>query len=386
MIHASLKDAARALEEGRAKDAVSILERILDSDGEDADILVCLGMAHLQCGDPAKAVEVLRKAESLADDHTVLALVMGRALKALGEFDEAEKYLRLAVQLDPEEPEAWTDLCKVLYVKTRYAEACDQLRRAVSRFPQDRKLLGLYAMSLHRLGDYGGAAEIWEKIERLQPQSIVAVSNHAYALLLQGRVSEAEHLIEKALQIDPDNYRTLIVLGETKFRQDRAEEAVSIFSSVLQLEPNNAEALGRLAVLAQRCRDEDGCESYLQRLKSSLAENPESWRYFHETYRLLGRTRELIDCLLKGARDDSGAAAVWVTLAAEYQIRGESKLAEDAWMISIRLRGYVKAHCPKCQYNFRIKYEENESFDISNSLTCPACFETVPMPEGLALY
>jgi Flp pilus assembly protein TadD len=385
LITATLKNAARALEEGRPKEAVSILERILESREEDADILVCLGMAHLQSGDPVKAVEVLRKAEGLAEDHAVLALVMGRSLKAIGEFDAAEKYLWLAVQLNAEEPEAWADLCKVLYVKAKYAKACNQLRKAVFRFPHDTKLLGLYAMCLHRLGDYGGASEIWEKIERLQPRSIVAVSNHAYALLLQGKVNEAEHLVEKAQQIDPDNYRTQIVLGESRFRQGHDEEAATLFLNVLELEPDNAEALGRMAVVMQRSCDKDGCESYLKRLRSSLANDPESWRHFREVYKLLGRNRELIDCLTQGAKDDGGAAAVWVALATEYQAVGESQLAEDAWMASIRLRGYVKAHCPKCQYNFRVKYEENEPFDIHENLTCPACFEAVPMPEGLAV-
>jgi Flp pilus assembly protein TadD len=386
LIPATLKDAAKALEEGRAKDAVSILERILEVDSEDADVLVCLGMAHLQSGDPAKAVEVLRKAESLVEDHTVFALVMGRALKAIGEFDEAEIRLREAIELEPEEPEAWSDLCKVLYVKTQYGLACDSLRQAISRFPNDTKLLGLYAMCLHRLGDYGGAAEIWESIERLQPKSIVAVSNHAYALLIQGKVNEAQHLVEKARQLDPGNYRTLILLGETGFRQGRNEEAAAFFSSVLKLEPNNTEALGRLAVLAYRSSDKEGCESYLKMLNSSLANDSESWRCFYEVYRLLDRQGEMMECLIQGTREDTGAASVWVALASEYQLQGERQLAENAWIVSFGLRGYVKVRCPNCLYEFRIRYEKNEAFDLHEGRTCPACFEIVPMPEGLASY
>ncbi len=386
MTSTRIRDAALALEGGRAQEAVLILEDILRDNSKDGDALVCLGMAYLQMGNPAEAVDALRRAENVGEDNCVLALVMGRALKAIGEFDDSETYLRRAIRLDPDQHEAWSDLCKVLYVKADYSHAAGALRQAIAHFPDNITLHSLYAMCLYRMGDYDGAAEVWESVHRLQPDSIVAISNHAYALLIQGKVDEAMPLIERARSVDSDHYRTLILLGEVEFQRGRRSEAAAYFRRVLEQDPTKVEALGRLAILSQLEGNKRNCRKYLEMAKRSIGNDPEGWQKLFDVYQRLGWHKELMDCLISGARDDSGAAAVWIALAKEYDRDGQSQLALDAWMVSFRLRGYVKIHCPHCGHDSRGLYLENVRFDPREEQICPWCKKAIPMPEGLAPY
>ncbi|TET13308.1 MAG: tetratricopeptide repeat protein, partial [Candidatus Thorarchaeota archaeon] len=105
--------ALEALEGGRFDEAVVLLERLVELDDENPDILVYLGIAYVQTETPAKAVDVLRNASELVEEHSVLSLFLGRALKALGHLHEAETELRKAVRLDPRAQDAWRDLADV---------------------------------------------------------------------------------------------------------------------------------------------------------------------------------------------------------------------------------------------------------------------------------
>ncbi|NHI88340.1 MAG: tetratricopeptide repeat protein [Candidatus Thorarchaeota archaeon] len=380
-----INSAMQALEEGRPHDAIVALEPIVEDDDENPDALVCLGMAYVQAEMPEKAVKVLEQADELIEQHCVVELFLGRALWALGKLDHAEDCIREAHRLDSSEPEVWLDLVRILYKKNQYREALGYLKQALELFPDELELMGLYALTLYRLGDFTAATEEWAKVHRLSPNLMAAVSNYAYLLLIQHRTFEAAPFVGHANIVDPDDYRAKILLGELRFQTSEIDGAKECFIEVVGQDPKNIEALSRLAVLTHLVGDSQISNHYLARAEAELGRDPESWRGLCQAYPLLGMMEKYVECLVRWTEADPGAAAPWILLAHEYDKEGKLEYARKAWRTVFELRGYVKIRCYQCKTEARLPYDEIKGFDVYQDVVCDECGSKINMPAGLAL-
>ncbi len=376
-----IHQAMHSIESERPDEAIDLLEPLQDSD--DADALVYLGIAYVQAERPEDAVRVLRKAETLVEDHCVVALFLGRALRGIGELDEAEAELRKSIRLESEDPEAWIELGKLLYSKGDYREAARILEEALLIFPEDLSLRGTYALALYRLGDYMLATQEWGLVHQINPELMSATANYAYLLLIQNRVQEALPIIEKAKKNEPEDYRTLILQGVYDFQVGNYDLAKSYFMQVLEKDSENIEALSRLAIIENHSGNKNESKHYLSVAEKQLGNAPECWRGLCDAYAQLGMNNELLDCLLQWTEGNPGAAAPWIALAIEYDRRGMKKQAINAWIKSFELRGYIRINCRKCGKTTRIEYHKNSDFSPYKEQFCPDCTARIEMPLGL---
>ena len=379
-----LEDAKKALEEGRPLDTIAVLEPLVEEDDENVDALVVLGMAYVQAEMPKKAVEILEIADEQVEQHCVVELFLGRALWALGKTASAEDHLREALRLDPEEPEPWIDLSRVLFQVHQYREAMETLDNALKRFPEDIHILFLHSLVAYRHGDFTMAANQFAKLHKIAPELITCTSNYAYVLLLQKHTQEAVPFISYVNNMDPEDYRSMILMGELCYQSGEYDKAMECFGRVLDKDPINSEALAKLAIISKHFHDDISFREYLYRAEMELGKDVESWRCLCETYSQLGMSDEYLDCLKKWTKADKNAAAPWVVLASVYYQRGDMEQSEHAWQQVFRLRGYVKIRCPECKAEYRIHYDESKEFDINKDIQCDACNTIVSMPEGLA--
>jgi len=380
----TIRDAKRALAECRFEDAISILEDNLDEDDTDPDTLVLLGIAYVQAEDAEKAVNVLRTADELLEEHCVVSLFLGRALEALGELDEAEIHLRRAIRLDPDEPEAWKDVGRILLAQKRYAELIETTREAVSQFSDNAYLRSLYAIGLYRLGDYTGACRQWYEVYKRRPESLLALSNFAYMLLKQGRTRKVKTYIEQAIRINPEDSRTLFLQGELYLQQGNYQKAKKLFEKALDKQKTNLTPLSRLAVIAYREGNKDKCDDLIAQVRETGKNNPHSWKVLAYIYEELEEYDRLVDYLVEFVSDNHCSAAPWVKLATAYEKIGLDNEAEHAWTMSFKLRRYIKIHCRHCGTYLRLPYERQEGFDIHRNRNCLECNSIIPMPDALA--
>ncbi|TFG34357.1 tetratricopeptide repeat protein [Candidatus Thorarchaeota archaeon] len=373
-----------ALEEGRPNDAITVLEPLVESDEENVDALVILGMAYVQAEMPEKAVKVLQLADEQVEQHCVVELFLGRALWALGKLVEAEDHLREALHLDPSEPEPWIDLARILFQRCEYRQALTVIENALKKFPDEINLLFLHSLVAYRLGDFTLATEQLSKLHQIEPNLMTCISNYAYILLLQKRVHEAVPFVKHANNIDADDYRSLILLGELCFQSSEFETALDCFGKVLDKDPINIEALARLAVISKRLKDEKSFREYLSRAEMELGKDSESWRGLCGAYSHLGMCNEYLDCLKQWAKSDKNAAAPWVVLASEYHRRGEKELSIIAWKRVFELRGYVKIQCQDCENVVRLPYDDSKGFDLETERICVRCNARITIPDNFA--
>ena len=378
--------AMEALEEGHFNEAVKLLENLAELENENPDVLVYLGIAYVQTEMPAKAVDVLRKADELVEEHSVLALFLGRALKALGHLHEAETELRRAVRLDPRAQDAWRDLANVLVAKEEYAAVIQVAEEGLERFPRDAALRTLSALSLHRLGDYTVSTKEWAKVHTLRPDSLMAAVSCAHDLLLQGLYNEAHPFVAHASKLDDQDNRPKILRSELHMLREEDEAARKILQAIVDGGSPDAPVLARLAVLAHRAGNSKMRDVYISRTEDAIVDISQGWCALYYIYNHLAWTDEIVDCLVRGTLDDAGSASPWIALANVYTKLGKTENAEHAWGISFGLRRYVKIHCASCGLDMRIPYQDGHYFDLSEFRTCEKCGKTMPMPASLAIY
>ena len=147
----SVRRAERLLAEGRAEEALSLLQARLSEAPGDARAWFERGYAEEDLGRPEAALAAYRKAVQYAPGFAQAWTNLGRLLMEQGAIEEAVEALQRAVDLDPSLAEAWANLGLAREQAGDLHGAGEALRRAVRLRPRDASVrveLGVVALKL----------------------------------------------------------------------------------------------------------------------------------------------------------------------------------------------------------------------------------------------
>ncbi len=174
------------LKQKRYKDSATLFNDALHANPKD--VSACLGLA-CTCSETFQHEMALRLYSFARDlDHSsyVPLYGMGQAYAGLGKFGEAEKYLRKALELSPENSSLESNLGAVLKEQGKKAEAFLAYQAALAHNPQNATaafgLGGWYWLDQ----DYGEAKRWHERAIALEPDAASAHANLAMILLMEG--------------------------------------------------------------------------------------------------------------------------------------------------------------------------------------------------------
>jgi hypothetical protein len=89
-----------ALDDGKPQDAIDLLEPVAGDHGNDADLLLTLGDAHVRVGDYARASQLFEAALPLRRPTTTLLNALAACHNELGDRDKARAYLEQSLAID----------------------------------------------------------------------------------------------------------------------------------------------------------------------------------------------------------------------------------------------------------------------------------------------
>lgn len=138
----------------------------------------------------------------------------GFALRQNNKLDEAEKYLKQAIEIKPGLAQAHTNLSVVYYDQKRYEEAVKEATAAVKLDANHAIFRVVLGNALSKTGDLKGAAQEYRIAIKLKPDYENAHYNLGRVLLEDGQVSEARFALADAINLDPDDDRTLALLDK----------------------------------------------------------------------------------------------------------------------------------------------------------------------------
>ena len=241
--------------QGRDEEAIERFRKVIEREPANALAHAGLGTSLLNAERHEEALEAIDRALELKPGmkqrHSLLALT-GRALKALGRFEEAERRLLRAAEMDRSDVAPLVDLAALRIAEERFDEADEHLRRALARAPGNTAALQNVAEALRKRGRYEKAVESYRSVLAIDPDFAMAHAGMGDALFRLERYEEAIPSLERSLElhsVPPTATARLVLLGNASRALDRPEAAMEYFERAVELDPRNGDAIDHLAMM-----------------------------------------------------------------------------------------------------------------------------------------
>lgn len=189
-----------------------------------------------------------------ADDLDALNL-LGLILQDRGDLSASIEMLSHAVAVEPDFPEALTNLARAQRAARQPQAAADAAKRALTLDPalaEAYMQLGLAAVDL---GDYPSAAQAFEQATVLEPQRAEGFHNLGVARLKERNFAAALQALQTANRLDCKRLDTMVSLGTALAGLERLDEAEDWHQRAAAAAPNDPTAHAALAVTLRRRLD-----------------------------------------------------------------------------------------------------------------------------------
>jgi tetratricopeptide (TPR) repeat protein len=170
--------AGELADNGKADDGLNMAKSLLKGTQDDRAVYLQIAQMNVRLKRWKDAEDALDKAEPLStkkEDHTYLLFMRGEWAERQHRQDEAERYFRQALDLDPQNAMTLNYLGYMLADKgTHLQEALQLIRKAVDQEPWNGAYLDSLGWAYFKLGDYELAEEnLRQAVERDQSDPTV---------------------------------------------------------------------------------------------------------------------------------------------------------------------------------------------------------------------
>ncbi len=157
-----------------------------------------------------------------------------------GRYREAERYLRQAIQDNPQDPQIFFYLATcLLHDPQRRPEALDSINESLRLFPNCGPYHAQKANILVLLGRPKEGLQEVREARAQDPNSPDSYVSESVALLVLGHPKEAEHAARRALVLDPDHEAAADNLADALRIQGRFSESQQQIARLLSRNPEN---------------------------------------------------------------------------------------------------------------------------------------------------
>ncbi len=193
----------------RKDEAIAVLEDVIEIAPQNQDVLISIADLHAANEHYGAAADYYARAvaqiETVEDYHWALFYQYGIALERSKRWNDAEVFLKKALELRPEQPfvlnylgYSWIDQGRNL------DEAMEMIRTAAALEPDNGYIIDSLGWGYYRLGEYDLAVERLEQAVMLAPGDPIINDHLGDAYWMVGRKLEARFQWRHALALDPD--------------------------------------------------------------------------------------------------------------------------------------------------------------------------------------
>ncbi|MGZ6124628.1 MAG: tetratricopeptide repeat protein, partial [Myxococcales bacterium] len=308
--------------------------RAVDAGGNLAPVVLTAGLVQLAGGEYADAIRSFRRALEIEPSNSDAIRELANAYDAAGQTADAEKTFLRAVHLRPDSWAATRDLGVFYNRHGRLQDALVQFQRVLAMTPDSysayANLGGIYL----RLGRHQEAESSLKKSLALRPTSKGYV-NLGSLYYFQGRYQEAGESYRRATQLTPSDERAWGALADAlrwvPGNEDEVagayRQAIALAEQQAALNPRNAELHSRLAMYHAYAGDADAADAELR--EALRLDGRDGAVLFHAAlvHERLGRRQSAIDAI-EGAlqagysREEIGKAPALEALRHDPRYRG----------------------------------------------------------------
>ena len=296
---------------------------------------------------PAAAIDQCSEILKVAPDYSDAILLRARALRTLGELDEADATIVSLIALHGTKAPALRERALLSIARGNYSEASWDLEAAVGERVNDAGSWSLYADVLGALGDVDGSAKARrtsllvaprdeecleaalalsedrlsdaEQILRLRlrdfPTEAATIRMMAELATRIDRFQDAEKLLRRALEIAPDFRGARELLARNLQRENRPVEALAEADVLLAAEPDDPSIQMLKASLLVRIGDQEAARLVYEDILAKYPRQAKTWMSYGHVLKTLGHQKEGIAAYRRAIEEEVTLGEVWWSLA-----------------------------------------------------------------------
>ncbi len=222
----ALRQTARIAEkQGELEKALSFLIRAkLEAPG-DPEVLFAFGTVSLRLEFIEDSTGALEKAARLRPGHKPTRYWLATARGAARQYDEALALYKALLEENPEDPQLHYAVGSVLYLQVAFDQAEKYLKESIRLNPKQLLSPFYLAMSAQKQGHADEAMRMFREILEAHPDHAPSYEGLGRSLFKQRQYEEARTQFEKAIELDPTSPAANYQLGQLLVRMGLREEA-----------------------------------------------------------------------------------------------------------------------------------------------------------------
>lgn len=268
-------------EQRKFDDAKRLYQDALSRDPENASALYNMGISLLRGGDKVSAMEYLKKAgeaDKLGKVAHMSYSKLGSMFSTMQDYDVAEKYLKMAISVDPSDPVDRYNMGLIHLKRNDKEKALGEFLRAQELAKNDAKVLEGLGEAYFSLKEYDKSLEVYNKLTATNNRDARILSRIAEIYYEKGELDSAYDFYRKITAMEPasENARIAYInMGNIMDDAQRYNEAIDSYKKALTISPKDDAALYNLGIAYKHAgRPELAIEVW----KKSAELNPESPR------------------------------------------------------------------------------------------------------------
>lgn len=192
--------------------AIEKLSELKELDPEYVPLYLYLAKAYEQEGQLEKSYEIAKEGIHVDEWNKELLLYAGKVALKLKKPDEAESWLRKAIEIDQGYIEALTTLCALLLHQERYEEVVSCLEEAMKQGEYDPQFEWDLARAKHKLEMYSDALNHYREAYTFFKDNVDFLEEYGYFLIEEGNRESAKEIFQQIVRLDPGHIEAADIL------------------------------------------------------------------------------------------------------------------------------------------------------------------------------
>jgi tetratricopeptide (TPR) repeat protein len=268
---------------GNMQRAQSEMEATIGANSHFVDAYANLSSLMLDRGKAASALQYAQQCLQLAPNRSDCLELAGGAYATQRDFANAEKFLQLYANRQPQPPDALIRLGQLSIMERKLPQAMAYFQKAEAANPQDSEAVDGLAGALLVKGDKAAAMQaVRDALAHNSTPEMLNVAGKVFADA--GDKHAAEDALRKALSESPQNYASYVLLGALYSTQQQTYDAIANYEAALKLKKNDTGLWTMLGMLYEQVGNLPKAQAaYMQALdldpNAGVAANNLAWIY-----------------------------------------------------------------------------------------------------------
>ena len=240
------------LNEGKLKEAATLLQKILKANPEHAEALHLMGITLYHANQKEQGIELVLKAIKIHQDPHVMCSNLTEMYRQMGEIKKAVEVGEQSVKSKDAQERSFSNYGIALFDDEQYEKAREMHEVAIKMNPNNlQSLNNLGSIEIH-FKNFDQAQIFYDKVLAINPQYVESMNNLGTVLIEKNDLAGAKKILNAGMKLQPNNLDIRINLGKVFSTEEDHPSAIKYYQQALTIDTESVTALNGLARSMQK--------------------------------------------------------------------------------------------------------------------------------------